>query len=199
MKRRLSVLSASIILALVAFMPATAVAASPPAGATRQVPAGGTTHIRSGLQGPDGLQQPELRPGRPRTRRGDVVNRPRPGFKNGKFPKNPLDAPTVPFERGGRLEPRAGPQLRRARTTVTSGSPTAGNQWTLEPPDQGLCVGNGYVVETVNSVIRVWDTRRQRAHRRPGPEYVLRLPGRDRPDDRCRRSGRHRPAVLLRP
>ena len=28
-------------------------------------------------------------------------------------------------------------------------------QFSLEPPDQGLCVGNGFVVETVNTVIRV--------------------------------------------
>jgi hypothetical protein len=27
-----------------------------------------------------------------------------------------------------------------------------GNQFTVEPPDQGLCVGNGYVVEAVNPV-----------------------------------------------
>jgi len=30
-----------------------------------------------------------------------------------------------------------------------------GNQFSLEPPDQGLCVGGGFVVEAVNSVIRV--------------------------------------------
>lgn len=34
-----------------------------------------------------------------------------------------------------------------------------GNQFSLEPPDQGLCAGNGYVVETVNDVIRVFDTQ----------------------------------------
>ncbi len=34
----------------------------------------------------------------------------------------------------------------------------AGNQFTVEPPDQGLCVGNGYVIESVNDVIRVFDT-----------------------------------------
>ncbi len=33
-----------------------------------------------------------------------------------------------------------------------------GNQFTVEPPDQGLCVGNGYVLETVNDVLRVFDT-----------------------------------------
>jgi hypothetical protein len=32
-----------------------------------------------------------------------------------------------------------------------------GNQFSIEPPDQGLCAGNGYVVETVNTVIRVYD------------------------------------------
>lgn len=33
-----------------------------------------------------------------------------------------------------------------------------GNQFSLEPPDQGLCVGNGFVVETVNDVTRIYDT-----------------------------------------
>jgi hypothetical protein len=32
-----------------------------------------------------------------------------------------------------------------------------GNQFSLEPPDQGLCVGNGYVVEVVNDVINVYN------------------------------------------
>ena len=40
-----------------------------------------------------------------------------------------------------------------------------GNQFSLEPPDQGLCVGNGYVVEATNDV-RVPQTQtRSRAHR----------------------------------
>jgi hypothetical protein len=33
-----------------------------------------------------------------------------------------------------------------------------GNQFSVEPPDQGLCVGNGYVVESVNDVLNVFDT-----------------------------------------
>ena len=33
-----------------------------------------------------------------------------------------------------------------------------GNQFTVEPPDQALCVGNGYVVESVNDVLRILDT-----------------------------------------
>jgi hypothetical protein len=33
-----------------------------------------------------------------------------------------------------------------------------GNQFSLEPPDQGLCAGNGFVLETVNDALRVFDT-----------------------------------------
>jgi hypothetical protein len=36
-----------------------------------------------------------------------------------------------------------------------------GNQFTVEPPDQGLCVGNGYVVEAVNDVLNVFNTSGQ--------------------------------------
>jgi hypothetical protein len=32
-----------------------------------------------------------------------------------------------------------------------------GNQFSVEPPDQGMCVGNGYVVEAVNDVFNVFD------------------------------------------
>jgi hypothetical protein len=33
-----------------------------------------------------------------------------------------------------------------------------GNQFSIEPPDQGLCVGNGFVLETVNDVLQVYST-----------------------------------------
>ena len=33
-----------------------------------------------------------------------------------------------------------------------------GNQFTVEPPDQGLCAGNGYVLEAVNDVLNVFNT-----------------------------------------
>ncbi len=36
-----------------------------------------------------------------------------------------------------------------------------GNQFTVEPPDQGLCAGNGYVVEAVNDVLNVYNTSGQ--------------------------------------
>jgi len=33
-----------------------------------------------------------------------------------------------------------------------------GNQFSVEPPDQGLCAGNGFVLETVNDVLQVYDS-----------------------------------------
>lgn len=36
-----------------------------------------------------------------------------------------------------------------------------GNQFTVEPPDQGMCAGNGYVVEAVNDVVNVFNTAGQ--------------------------------------
>ena len=32
-----------------------------------------------------------------------------------------------------------------------------GNQFSVEPPDQGLCAGNGFVLEAVNDVLQVYD------------------------------------------
>jgi hypothetical protein len=36
-----------------------------------------------------------------------------------------------------------------------------GNQFSLEPPDQGLCVGNGYVLEAVNDVLNIFNSSGQ--------------------------------------
>jgi hypothetical protein len=36
-----------------------------------------------------------------------------------------------------------------------AGTAYENTQFSLEPPDQGLCVGNGFVLETVNTVVRV--------------------------------------------
>jgi len=33
-----------------------------------------------------------------------------------------------------------------------------GNQFSVEPPDQGMCVGNGFVMESNNDVLQVYST-----------------------------------------
>lgn len=140
--------------AVSAFAAATAVALST---GTRQVPSGGTTTIRAGATGSDGIQQPEIRRGSDEEEGAGSFNRPRPGFKNGKFPKKPLDAPTVASSPVATSNPELGLSfqgLNHRDQRLANG----GNQFSLEPPDQALCVGNGYTVESTNSVLRVWST-----------------------------------------
>lgn len=151
-KRVLSALA--VVVLILTLVPV--VAADGPSS-TRQIPAGGTTSIRGGALGTNELQQPEVRPGSERVEGAGSFDRPRPGFKNGKFPKKPLDTPTVPSSTVAGSNPELALSfdgLNHYDQRLANG----GNQWSLEPPDQGLCVGNGYVVEAVNSVLRVWDT-----------------------------------------
>jgi len=153
---RPTTLGLALVVGLVvsAFAAATAVAVST---GTRQVPSGGTTTIRAGATGSDGLQQPEIRPGSDEEEGAGSFNRPRPGFKNGKFPKKPLDAPIVASSPVATTNPELSLSfegLNHRDQRLANG----GNQFSLEPPDQALCVGNGYTVEATNSVLRVWST-----------------------------------------
>ena len=52
-----------------------------------------------------------------------------------------------------------GRELVRSFDGLTNAQQGANNFGTVEPPDQGLCVGNGYVIETVNVALRVYDTQ----------------------------------------
>jgi hypothetical protein len=154
------IVTSTMIVALLLSAIATASVSAAPlqqGGGTRQIPSAGTTSIRSGATGVDGIQQPELRPGADEEEGAGSVNRPRPGFKNGKFPKKPLDAPTVPSSTVAGSNPELALSingLNHRNQRLANG----GNQFSLEPPDQGLCVGNGYVLEVVNDVLRVFDT-----------------------------------------
>lgn len=50
----------------------------------------------------------------------------------------------------------------------------AGTQFSLEPPDQALCVGGGYIVESVNTAIAVYD---KSGNQLAGPEALNQLFG----------------------
>jgi len=126
-------------------------------GGTRQIPSGGTTIIRSTPEGTDALQQPEFRAQENESEGAGSFNRPRPGFKNGKFPKRPLDAPIV----ASSAIAGSNPELTLSINALSHRDQrlaNGGNQFSLEPPDQALCVGNGYTVEAVNSVLRVFSS-----------------------------------------
>jgi hypothetical protein len=153
MRRRPTAALVALIVLAVTFV----VSAAPATAGTRRIPSAGTTSIRSTGLGAEGLQQPEFRPRSEAFEEAGGFNRPRPGFKNGKFPKKPLDAPIVPSSAVAGSNPELALSfdgLNHRDQRLANG----GNQFSLEPPDQALCVGGGFTVEATNSVIRVYDS-----------------------------------------
>ena len=163
-KKAFAFLSALVILvSMIGVLPAAA-APQQAGGGTRQIPSGGTTSITSSAPAVAGVQKPEFRPGSLEEDEGGdgagSVDRPRPEFKwrRGIFPRRPLDAPKVKSSKVAGSNPELKLGIDGLNHFDQRFGANNGNQFSLEPPDQGLCVGNGYVVETVNSVIQVWDT-----------------------------------------
>jgi hypothetical protein len=138
-------------------------AAATAGGGTRTISASGSTSFTATALGTGALAKHELRPGF-----GDTA---------GAGMKSPSAVPSVSGPNrsesagngaksadGESAGDNAGPgglqivnsfnglyhrQQRRAN---------GGNQFSVEPPDQGLCVGNGFVLETVNTVMNVYNS-----------------------------------------
>ena len=133
------------------------VPASAASGVVRQIPNGGTTSPQTGEYTPSGendLTQAEF-PGEldgeegPDAFSGYIVNRSLShGNGHGASANSAKKAKSNPTFSNG-FEGLNLFQQRYAR---------GGNQFTVEPPDQGMCVGNGYVLEAVNDVLNVFDT-----------------------------------------
>jgi hypothetical protein len=70
--------------------------------------------------------------------------------------------PGVPRGHGGNGQAKANPELALTVDGINHFQQRfvagGGNQFSIEPPDQGLCVGNGFVLETVNDTLRIFDT-----------------------------------------
>ncbi len=83
-------------------------------------------------------------------------NRIAPGFAHGKFPPKTLADPTVASNGlsspGSELRPHF-PGINFRQHRLADG----GNQFSVEPPDQSLCAGNGFVLESVNDAIQVFN------------------------------------------
>jgi hypothetical protein len=119
--------------------------------------------MHASVTGADGIQLPEIPPGLESDEGSNVggnagsFNRSRPGRKMGVLPHKNLETPVV----GTSAVAGSNPEVAlgfRALNHRDQRLANGGNQFSIEPPDQGLCVGNGYVVEAINSVLRVWDT-----------------------------------------
>jgi hypothetical protein len=147
---------ASVLALFVAFT-AVWIAGSSAATGTRSAASAGTTRGTAAGPGVDGIQPNEVDPGALLEDGTPVVDRARPGFKKGKFPKKPLDAATVASSAvsaaGSELGDHFNGMNHRDQRLANGG-----NQFSLEPPDQGLCAGNGRVIEAINDVIKIHNT-----------------------------------------
>jgi len=116
-------------------------------GVTRQIASGGTTTFRETPTGSDAIQFPEF-VGEPRKEEATAVDRSLSQGLRGS-------GSAVPS-----AKVKSSPQLVRSFDGLIHRDQRLannGNQFSVEPPDQGLCAGNGFVLESVNDVLRVYD------------------------------------------
>jgi hypothetical protein len=158
---RRRVLALSLVPVLISAVLAVAGARVAPARAdttTRQIPSGGTTSIRGGALGNGALQQPEIRPGEEREDEAAASAAARQAVATNRSLSRGLRGRAAAKVAGATVT--SSPRLLRSIDGLNhrdQRTANGGNQFSLEPPDQGLCVGNGFVLETVNDVLRVFD------------------------------------------
>lgn len=87
-----------------------------------------------------------------------AANTPARGAHRSLAPARPFPRNAGPAAAGGVV--RNGPRLLAGFDGINhqqQRTANNGNQFSLEPPDQALCVGNGHVVEAVNDAFRVYN------------------------------------------
>ena len=123
-------------------------------GFTRQISSAGTTSFQAATSGTDQVQWPEF-PGQvdntagPAPYSGTIVNR-----SQSKGNGNGASASSAGKAKSNPELVTSFDGLNHRNQRLANG----GNQFSLEPPDQGLCAGNGFVMESINDVMRVYDT-----------------------------------------
>jgi hypothetical protein len=125
---------------------------------TRQISSSGSTQIQSTQAGAPGIQQPEIDAafGSDDDDLGFDID-----SGGGKTMLNRTIAPGQ-----GQGQKTTGSRQAKSNPEVASSFDglnffnqrfsNNGNQFSVEPPDQALCVGNGYVLESVNDVLAVY-------------------------------------------
>jgi hypothetical protein len=126
---------------LAALSAAVAPATAGAAGITRDIARSGSAALVPTPQGVDGVSSPEIFAAQEEDQAAPS------GFQV-----------TAPAQGGGQPVPAAtlvssfnGINHRQHRLA------NGGNQFSVEPPDQGLCAGNGFVMESVNDALAVYD------------------------------------------
>jgi hypothetical protein len=137
-------------------VPATAASGSG-ASTTREISSSGTTTLAAPNQGGAGLQDPEISAG------------PVDAGGSTSTPNAPSLAPDRSQTAGNSGQGNGAGESKKDASNpqqllsfdglnhVAQRTANGGNQFSIEPPDQGLCAGNGFVLETVNDVMAVYD------------------------------------------
>jgi hypothetical protein len=158
MLRRLGPVAALLVplVTIIQLGPTASAAAAEGGGITRSIAAGGTTSFAAvGFGNPSGVEDPEF----VTEVEGDEAG----GGGGGGGPVTDRSLSSAVRGNGRAVKASA-----KAKSNPGLGLHFEGlnffdqrfangrNQFSVEPPDQGMCAGNGFVVESVNDVIRVF-------------------------------------------
>jgi hypothetical protein len=143
---RVAVLGATVLLPAIAVGTGATTITAAADGNTRQISSSGTVFLSGTAAGSGAIQNPEIRAQASSDNgaapfKGSIVDPATKGAGNG------LD------ESSAKLK-TSFDGLNHRQQRLANG----GNQFSLEPPDQGLCVGNGFVMEIINDVTQVYNT-----------------------------------------
>ena len=124
-----------------------------------QITSAGTNSFQASVVGADSVADTELDPGADFADdgSGDTVSATSGVVVNRTVGQGTGQGPAV----SGGKKPKSNPVLNQSFNGLNFRQQRVannGNQFSVEPPDQGLCAGNGFVVEAVNDVLRVFDT-----------------------------------------
>ncbi len=153
----LLVVSVGVVIGLVAFRSVKAQSTQQPY--LLQITSDGTSSFAESVVGVDGVGDPELDSGVDFADDGggDTASATGGAVINRTVGQGTGQGPSV----NGGKKPKSNPVLNQSFDGLNFRQQRLannGNQFSVEPPDQGLCTGNGFVVEAVNDVLRVFDT-----------------------------------------
>ncbi|HEX5502555.1 MAG TPA: hypothetical protein VFW96_08015 [Thermomicrobiales bacterium] len=157
MRSRITLTAAVVVTLLVSAWAPTFALAAPNAPYSRQISSAGTTALHPTTPGDDALQWPEFPGGGDADADGAAVDSATGIINRSQSPRKPAQGASANSGKKAKSNPELdlsfdGLNFRDQRLA------NGGNQFSVEPPDQGLCAGNGYVMESLNDVVRVFDT-----------------------------------------
>jgi hypothetical protein len=128
---------------------------------TRQITSSGTTQPQSAQAGVPGIQNPEVDTALDGDDSEDVLGVDTQGNVSGSTNMNRSIAPGPGqgTQTIGKSKAKSNPELIttfRGLNFFQQRFANHGNQFSIEPPDQALCAGNGFVLESTNDVLNIF-------------------------------------------